>query len=65
MDSHEKSSLSLFSVGLNVYRLRVGDYRVIYKVFDAKGVILIGRAARRSESTYRGLRWLFEPGRSD
>ena len=50
---------------LNVYRLRVGDYRVIYKVFDAEGVILIGRVARRSESTYRGLRRLFEPGRSD
>ena len=50
---------------LNIYRLRVGDYRVIYKVFDAEGVILIGWVARRSESTYRGLRQLFEPGRSD
>ena len=50
---------------LNVYRLRVGDYRVIYKVFDAEGVILIGRVARRSESTYRGLHRLFEPGRGD
>jgi len=49
----------------SVYRLRVGEYRVIYKVFDAQGVILIGRIARRSESTYRGLRRLFEPGRSD
>jgi mRNA interferase RelE/StbE len=50
---------------LNLYRLRVGDYRVIYKVFDDEKVILIGRVARRSESTYRGLHRLFEPGRSD
>ena len=50
---------------LNLYRLRVGDYRVIYKVFDDEKVILIGRVARHSESTYRGLHRLFEPGRSD
>ena len=50
---------------LSVYRLRVGDYRVIYKVFDDEGVILIGRVARRSENTYRALRRLFEPGRSE
>jgi len=57
--------LGVKQLELNVYRLRVGDYRVIYKVFDAEGVILIGRVVRRSESTYRGLRRLFEPGRSD
>ncbi len=50
---------------LNLYRLRVGDYRVIYKVFDDEKVILIGRVARRSESTYHGLHRLLEPGRSD
>ena len=50
---------------LSVYRLRVGDYRVIYKVFDDEKGILIGRVARRSESTYRGLHRLFEPGHSD
>ncbi len=44
----------------DVYRLRVGDYRVIYKVLDTEGVILIGRITRRSESTYRSLRRLFE-----
>jgi len=44
----------------NVFRLRIGDYRVIYKVLDAEKVILVGRVARRSESTYRDLRHLFE-----
>ena len=43
-----------------VYRLRIGDYRVIYKVLDEEQIILIGRIARRSESTYRDLRRLFE-----
>jgi mRNA interferase RelE/StbE len=44
----------------DVYRLRVGDYRVIYKVLEEERIILIGRLVRRSESTYRDLRRLFE-----
>jgi mRNA interferase RelE/StbE len=44
----------------DVYRVRVGDYRIIYKVYDDKELILIGRIARRSESTYKGIGSLFE-----
>ena len=44
----------------DVYRLRVGNYRVIYKVLDEERIVLIGRLVRRSESTYRDLRRLFE-----
>jgi len=44
----------------DVYRLRVGDYRVIYKVLEEERIILIGRLVRRSEGTYRDLRRLFE-----
>jgi len=43
----------------NVYRLRVGGYRVIYKVFDKEQLVIIGRVARRSESTYRDVTGLF------
>ena len=39
----------------SIYRIRVGDYRVIYKVFEEEKLILIGRVVRRSESTYRGI----------
>lgn len=35
------------------YRIRVGDYRVIYVVLDDERVIIVARIARRSESTYR------------
>jgi len=42
-----------------VYRLRIGPYRVIYRVFDEEQVILIGRIARRSEGTYRDWEDLF------
>jgi mRNA interferase RelE/StbE len=38
------------------YRVRVGDYRVIYVVWKDEQVIIVARVARRSESTYRGLR---------
>ena len=44
----------------DVYWLRVSDYRVIYKVLDEDRTILVGRIVRRSESTYRNLRRLFE-----
>lgn len=43
----------------DVYRIRVGNYRIIYKVFEEEKLVLIGRIARRSESTYKGLRELF------
>jgi len=43
----------------NVYRLRIGLCRVIYKVYDNEKVILIGRFARRSERTYRNWEKLF------
>lgn len=33
----------------SIYRLRIGSYRGIYKVYDAEQIILIGRFARRSE----------------
>ena len=42
-----------------VYRLRVGRYRVIYKILEKEGVILIGKVALRTERTYKGLEELF------
>jgi len=41
--------------GQGTYRVRVGDYRVIYTVLDNEQVVVVARVARRSESTYRGL----------
>jgi len=38
------------------YRIRIGDYRVIYVVLDTEQTIVIARIARRGESTYRELR---------
>lgn len=48
----------------DIYRLRVGSYCVVYKIFDDEGIILIGRIARRSESTYHDLARLFGRYRS-
>jgi mRNA interferase RelE/StbE len=44
----------------DVYRIRVGDYRVIYKVYDEDRLVLIGRIARRGEDTYQGMGSLFD-----
>ena len=47
-------------LGPDVYRLRVGNYRVIYRVLDDEPLVVIGRICRRSERTYRQWRQLFE-----
>ena len=41
-----------------MYRLRDGDYRVIYAVFDEEGVVYVGKIARRSEKTYKDINTL-------
>lgn len=38
------------------YRIRAGDYQVIYVALDNERVIIVARVAKRSESTYRGPR---------
>ena len=39
----------------NTYRIRVGDYRVVYDVYDDRLVVLIVRVRHRKD-VYRGLR---------
>ena len=34
-------------------RIRVGNYRVVYDVYDTDNLVLILQVARRSETTYR------------
>lgn len=43
----------------SIYRIRVGDYRVIYQVDDAQRLIRIGKIDRRRERTYRHIEDLF------
>jgi mRNA interferase RelE/StbE len=39
--------------GSAFWRLRVGHLRMIYSIDDATRIVVVVRAARRSESTYR------------
>jgi mRNA interferase RelE/StbE len=43
------------SLGQDLYRLRVSNYRIVYAVFDDKQEIVVCKVARRSEKTYRDL----------
>lgn len=43
----------------DIFRVRVGRYRVIYKVDDNERRIDIGGIRRRTESTYRNIRDIF------
>jgi len=38
-----------------VHRVRIGNYRIIYSIFDDDRVVLVSKVARRSETTYRGI----------
>jgi mRNA interferase RelE/StbE len=51
--------------GTEFWRLRAGDRRVIYHVDDAARMVVVLKVARRSESTYRDLRWRPRPGAAD
>lgn len=35
------------------YRIRVGSYRVVYKIYDEENLVLLLQVARRAETTYR------------
>ena len=39
--------------GTEFWRVRVGDLRIVYVVDDAVGLVVVLKAARRSERTYR------------
>lgn len=39
----------------NVWRIRVGDRRVVYEIHDAERLLMVLRIARRDERTYRNL----------
>ena len=43
----------------NIYRIRTGDWRIIYAVFDKDRLVLVGRIVRRSEDTYDRVKDLF------
>ncbi len=38
-----------------LYRVRVGEYRIIYAVFDEEVVVVVCKVERRSEKTYKNL----------
>lgn len=35
------------------YRIRAGNYRVVYEVYDTENLVLILHIGRRTETTYR------------
>ncbi len=42
-----------------IYRIRVGDWRIVYAVFDKDNLIVVGKIARRSDDTYKKIKDLF------
>lgn len=48
----------------NLYRIREGEYRIIYAVFDAEAVVFVCKVGRRSEKIYRDLAVLLASARA-
>lgn len=46
-----------------MYRIREGEYRIVYAVFDKEKVIFVGKVARRSEKIYRDVATLLDAAR--
>ncbi len=42
-----------------IYRIRIGNWRIIYSVFDRDNLIIVGKIARRSKRTYDGIDQMF------
>ncbi len=51
IDPRPPGSMKL--AGTDIWRLRVGDLRVIYVIEDDDRLVIVLKVARRSESTYR------------
>ncbi len=43
----------------SIYRVRMGDWRIIYAVFDRDNLVIVGKIARRSKDTYNRIKELF------
>ena len=42
-----------------IHRIRVGDWRIVYAVFEKDNLIVVGKIARRSKDTYKKIKDLF------
>ena len=56
LDPRPRGSVQLYD---DVYRIRIGRYRVIYQIDDSVSEIDVGKIELRGESTYQNLRTLF------
>jgi len=43
-----------------LYRVRAGQYRIIYAVFDRDVIVFICKVAKRTETTYHNLKKLLD-----
>ena len=42
-----------------IYRVRVGDWRIIYAILDRENLVIVGKIVRRSKNTYDRIKELF------
>lgn len=57
--SHNPRPKGVRKIRGSIHRVRAGDWRVIYAIFDKDRLVIIGKVARRSEDTYDRVDELF------
>lgn len=50
---HTPRPIGVKKLGGDLYRIRIGDWRVIFAILDKEKRVVVLRVARRSEKTYR------------
>lgn len=46
----------IIKISGNIYRLRIGKYRVIYEIDDKHNLVIVTKVDKRRERTYKGLK---------
>jgi len=54
-DPRPRGCLPVRAAPHGTYRVRVGDYRVIYVVLDTEKLVIVTRVRRKGKDTYQGL----------
>ena len=45
--------MGIVQIDKDIYRLKIGRYRIVYKIYDSASKVVVLKAAKRSESTYK------------
>jgi mRNA interferase RelE/StbE len=55
LETQPRSSSVIKLSGYDLWRVRVGDFRIIYSIDDSANMVIVRRLIHRNEGTYKNL----------